>query len=270
MYINKKRRINVKKIVVTMLIIGFIISATVCVFADVKEDFMRAVKNGDVSAVKGYLEKDPSLIKCKDKNENNPLHLATLFCSRIYMTSSTDDGRYLKVVECLLSNGVPVNEQNIYGQTPLHFAVLEGGNIEIARFLLDRGADIKSLNKKGDTPLHNAARGHDTGIIDFLISRDSDINARNFAGRTPLHIAAVITDKDMVSHLISKGAIVDAKGNDGNTPLHIAAFVNDADCVKVLLSKGADKNARNKKGEVPSQLANDEEIIKILKVDDKK
>lgn len=58
------------------------------------------------------------------------------------------------IVKLLVDHGVYINYKDEDGQTPLHLAVMYGGDVlDILKVLLKGGADINSKNKKGQTPL---------------------------------------------------------------------------------------------------------------------
>lgn len=58
----------------------------------------------------------------------------------------------VELVKFYIDNGVDVNAQDIYGMTPLHYA-LRGKNIDAAIALLKAGANPNLPNERGITPL---------------------------------------------------------------------------------------------------------------------
>lgn len=60
-------------------------------------------------------------------------------------------------VKTLLSQGANINEQNDYGNAPLHVAVLTG-NISMVKVLLDAGADVTLSNKDNRWPIDIARK----------------------------------------------------------------------------------------------------------------
>ncbi len=81
-----------------------------------------------------YLDVHASL----DQHGNTPLHFATWATMRI-----------------LLQRGALLNVRNLYGQTPLHLAVMLGSSSDVSHFITC-GADVDAQDHKGNTPLHRA------------------------------------------------------------------------------------------------------------------
>jgi hypothetical protein len=64
----------------------------------------------------------------------------------------------LRLVEALLSRGVPVNARDREGRTALHGAAF-GGDTGVLEHLLAKGADIDTLDRYGDSPLGRIEAG---------------------------------------------------------------------------------------------------------------
>lgn len=59
-------------------------------------------------------------------------------------------------------------------------------------------------------------------------------------------------------------AEVNAQNEQGNTPLHLAAAGGHAEAVRMLLQAGADKTLRNRAGMTPADMAEGDEVRKLL------
>jgi transglutaminase-like putative cysteine protease len=181
---------------------------------------------------------------------------------------------------------------DLYGWTPLHFAV-EAGQIDVVEYLIAaRVADVGVENRQGLTPLDIAARRNHKEVVKLLIDNGADVslhvathlgdlarakslieegagvNAEDFGGETPLHIAAAKGHKEIAELLIAKGADVNAKNNWGETPLHTSAAKGHKEIVEYLVGKGADVNIRENEGKTPLKLAKEKghtEIVEILR-----
>lgn len=92
--------------------------------------------------------------------------------------TKTDQGRsalqlashmgYLKVVQCLLNAGAPINQPSHSAQaTALHFAI-EGEQMEIVEYLIGQGADLELKNKEGENALQFAIRKHQNKITQYI------------------------------------------------------------------------------------------------------
>jgi hypothetical protein len=104
-------------------------------YRDDDEDAMRpmlhrAAGRGDVDTAARILCEEPMAIHGRNEINNQPLHEA---CWE----------KRVSMVRLLIDHGADVNAEGDFGQTPLHFAVRDGGNeaVEIVSMLLDAGAD---------------------------------------------------------------------------------------------------------------------------------
>jgi len=111
----------------------------------------KAVKAGDVGAVKAILAASPEAIHERDKEQSTPLHWAAW-------------KGHAPVVEALLDAGANIqahNENYHWGTTPLH-AAAHGNQKDAAKVLIARGADVNAprSNSPGtpldETKVHNA------------------------------------------------------------------------------------------------------------------
>ncbi|MCL1818230.1 MAG: ankyrin repeat domain-containing protein [Spirochaetaceae bacterium] len=79
----------------------------------------------------------------------------------------------------MLEKGVSVNERDLMGNTPLHWAVRYPLMI---KFLIENGADINAQNFLGETPLHLAVRWK--AAVELLLAGGADRTKRTIFGRT--------------------------------------------------------------------------------------
>jgi ankyrin repeat protein len=119
------------------------------------------------------------------------------------------------------------------------------GDLEKVKALLKKDPDLVSsrVNERdisGFTPLHWAAMAGKKDIAELLLANGAKVNAKidgRFGGCTPLHLAAWTGHKDVAELLLADKAEVDAKDNWGRTPLHKALdlFCNK-DIAELLLA----------------------------------
>ncbi len=190
---------------------------------------------------------------------------------------------FTSFVDLMLAKGAPVNEADINGKTPLHWAVRAGylsredqaaqrfyGGLRhgarrepekwprepllVVESLLASGADVNAKSRFAETPLHVAAEAGRPEIARLLLRHGAQPNARERYGFTPLYFAADHGRGEMVRVLLEHGAEVNVAGRHGWTPLHTAADKGHGrgEMVRVLLEHGAEVNAaRGKIGWTP-------------------
>lgn len=128
----------------------------------------------------------------------------------------------------LLERTADINARDNRGLTPLHYAVskanrrLKDDLFRCFRLLLESGADAEAQNDRGSTPLHLAASNMSLKFVQILLENVTNINLRNDQGQTALHEASRRGDTDIISIILNHGAYVDAQDSGGSTPLHLA------------------------------------------------
>ena len=74
----------------------------------------------------------------------------------------------LNLVKKLLKKGAPIDEQNLYGNTPLHFAAYYG-HTKIVRYLIEQGANIYILNEDCEMPVYVTKK---LEIVNLLLEKE--------------------------------------------------------------------------------------------------
>jgi ankyrin repeat protein len=157
------------------------------------------------------------------------------------------------VVEVLTKHGADINAQDVYGITPLMYAV-KNGDEELILVVLRYGADVNISDNSGRTALMYACnRKNSKAIISLLLENKADINRVDRFGDTALHILANGYDMDMavgIKLLLDAQVAANAKNSSGDTALHIL-IKNDYlrfEPVKLLLDAGAAIDIEDHKG----------------------
>ncbi len=136
--------------------------------------------------------------------------------------------------------------------------------------MLKNGANPNSYDLTSKlSPLHVASENNNVSIVKLLIKYGADVNiyANTLYLNTPLHIAALNDSSEVVTILLENGANINIY-NDytiGKTPLHLAVMNNSINSIKILLDKGADTNIKDNEGNTPIDLAQTEEVHKLLR-----
>ena len=108
-----------------------------------------------------------------------------------------------KEVQALLRRGIPVNDKNEKGLTPLHTALLYE-KVGIAKLLLRAGADGEILNPEGVPPLLIAASKNNLKLVQVLLQSRINPNARDSKKNTALMLAVAKRNPLIVKELLSR------------------------------------------------------------------
>ena len=148
------------------------------------------------------------------------------------------------------------------------FKACAKGQMESVKWLINKRKIKTDTNDAyQNTPIHVASMYGHLDIVQYLKDKSvtAYINAEGFNKLTPLHYACINGHLPIVKYLISQGANIEAKDHDNWTPLHWASACCQKDVVEYLISLGANKYAKEKFGRTPYNLADNDEIRKILK-----
>lgn len=153
----------------------------------------------------------------------------------------------LETVYELLTQGVDVNAENLFYNTPLHYAV-KAENKEILELLLAvDGIDVNPVNDDDDTPLHLAVESNNLEIVKLFLKTDGvDVNALNYDGDTSLHIAVQLKNIEIVKLLLKTDDVkLNIINKCGNSLMHLAVLKGSSKILKLLLKAGADSTTKD-------------------------
>ncbi|KAM6534160.1 hypothetical protein FALCPG4_007096 [Fusarium falciforme] len=155
-------------------------------------------------------------------------------------------GEHIRVVEELKAN---IDAQDHYGWTPLHIAVLAGGENFVRAFDRFR-PDMEIKDAWGRTPLILACRKRDREVIEDLVANGAKVDAVDWEGRTALHHMAISGASTALVYILiqrmnmmSLRYLVDLADETGATPLRLAVSRGNTALVDQLLEAGADIDA---------------------------
>ncbi|MBC8288893.1 MAG: ankyrin repeat domain-containing protein [Planctomycetes bacterium] len=159
-----------------------------------------------------------------------------------------------KEVERFLKKGVPIDDEDDHGRSPLCLAATYG-HLNVVEFLLPLGASVSHRASTGRTPLHFAAVSGYVEIVQRLLTAGTDIEAADDDGETPLMAAATHVCQDAARLLLENGADINARDTYGFTPLVHAMLINTGPysrrlaLIRELLEAGADPTIQSTDGQ---------------------
>ena len=99
------------------------------------------------------------------------------------------------MIEFLMLKGADINKGP---ETALHITI-RWGDLDLAKRLLEAGADSNARDEQGNTPLHRALEdGGQLKTAKLLVSHGADVNAKNNQGESPLSMAKKLKGKRWV------------------------------------------------------------------------
>ncbi len=170
-----------------------------------------------------YLDQVSELLDRRNERQENLLHVA----------AETDQADWVTaLLNPLLSHG----QQPLLGcderhETPLH----KVKTLKVAKKLLSNGVNINNANMWGSTALHIATFHGRYFIVSELLKRGANVNATNDDGKTPLHLSR---SARITQELIKHGASITAQDVQQNYPLHTVLELGcqDRECLEMLIS----------------------------------
>jgi ankyrin repeat protein len=208
-----------------------------------------AIQNGDLDAVKHFVDEEPGLIHETDQNAMTPLYLAAY-------RGKEEIARYL------IEKGSDVNYRRVTGETAL-FAAAQFDHAAIVRLLVEHGADIEAQTGRGRTAIRYAISGGAREVADYLLG----VGAALPADGSLLHTAASKGMGAIVAAMIDMGVEPADDDGEGGTFLHSAAAGGLVELAATAIAGGLDVNARNRYGSAPLHKAaagGHEDLILLL------
>ncbi len=98
--------------------------------------------------------------------------------------------------------GVPLNEKDIYSQTPIYYAAREGAT-RIVELFINHGADVNYEDKYGQICLFYAIKNGHEETAEFLLKHNSDINKID-KKKCNLYMFAIKNNRPNIAELLIK------------------------------------------------------------------
>lgn len=134
----------------------------------------------------------------------------------------------------------------------IHSTLYKSDEVEISEILINYGVPVDELNTDGFSPLHCAIFKQNYELISFLIKSGADVNKRTFLLESPLCLAVKYGDRlDIIDLLLSSGAEINTKNKFESTALHSACYYSKNKMISSLVQKGADLSAVDRRGMIP-------------------
>ena len=139
-------------------------------------------------------------------------------------------------------------------------------NLNLVSDLIALGANLDWQGDEGWTVIHECAYHNHPEILKMLIGAGADLNIQRDDGWTALLLSAYRNHSEIAKILIGAEADLNMQENNyGFTPLHVCANWNHPEILRMLIDAGADKTIQNNAGELPYELADTQELKKLLK-----
>jgi len=148
-----------------------------------------------------------------------------------------------------------INKQDHKGNTPLHYACLEGQE-ELVQLLLDNNAAVDSQNFVGETALFLAASYGRDGVVMMLLEHGANASISTIDGVSPVHMASANGLCSTLEVLYRYGSFMNIQDDCGDTPLHYAVREGQLKvCDQLVTRCNADVDICNEDQEAALDLA---------------
>ncbi|KAH7719924.1 CBN-MLT-4 protein [Aphelenchoides avenae] len=187
----------------------------------------------------------------RDKNGVTPLHIA----------AKQQSARMLKLLlsELTATRNLFEKATDAFLRSPLHYAAAQGSLECCEEILSDHwGLPVDQKDKFGQTPLMYAAGNECAADVARLLAQKkmASVKARNKRGMAALHIAVMANNIPVLRVLVSElKCSVEVFDNESRTPLHYAALYARLDAIKLLLEAGARNESRDQFHATPAHYA---------------
>jgi ankyrin repeat protein len=216
------------------------------------DEFLEAIKKGNLSKVNQLLETNPALANTKGKDGTSAIIFALYHGQRNIAEAISVKKTKRDIFESStlgeLDRAKSLIDQNpalASAYSPDGFALVAltayAGQKETTEYLIGKGADVNAVarNTTGFTALTGAVANNHTEIAKLLVKRGAQVNYRYEGGFSPLMGASEHGNVELVNFLLAKGADPNAKTRDGKDPMSFAKEGNHVEVMEALKKHGA-------------------------------
>ena len=168
------------------------------------------------------------------------------------------------IVKLLIKKKADINLTSYDGQSALMFACEKPNSLILVQILLRAGANPNLQRRDGTTALHLACAGGFLEYVQTLLQFKADPNMQENEGLTPLMDATQYNYHEIVKLLVKSGANIDLKDIYGATALMLAIITNNPDLTATLLKAKTDVNIQDVYGVTALSLASFKGNLKIV------
>lgn len=144
-----------------------------------------------------------------------------------------------------------IHKRDREGDTALHWAVSNGGNIEICQLLISAGIEIEALNGENKSALclvvmdlQEDGLEEKMALARLLIQKGAQgLDRLDSNGLSVFHLAILREKMEQLPWLVELGVDVNVTSLWGVTPLHFAARSGNLEIIRFCIQAGADLEA---------------------------
>lgn len=155
-------------------------------------------------------------VKYRDDAGHNLLHNLIAFFAK----NKIGNHNIFEIVKTMVEAGVPVDEPNNEGLTPLHLAIYRN-DLKLINYLLSKGADVNKKCKDELSSLYQATEYGYPKLVELFLDHGAEINAGNDEGLTSLHIACLSNNETIIKILLQRGADISSMSKLNETPFSL-------------------------------------------------
>lgn len=154
----------------------------------------------------------------------------------------------LAMLKMCLDKGVDAQRKDGFGRSALLLAARDGHNLEMVEFLHAGGLPVDDPDYAGRSPLAEVAASGQLNLLSWFLEHGAKLDRKDSRGQTVLYSAVLGGSEPAVRRLLEAGAQVDVADQFGDTPLMGACSKGFEAISKLLVAKGADPARKDQEG----------------------